>query len=120
ARGRNGNGLSLEIGQCFDFGLRQYDLRYTRPGAADYLDTGSPHASDNRFRRTHVNAVDLAGDERFHQCRAGLDLQKFDLQTAFGSKTAFVDHSDKACIAFGFEDAVLPDFFLRVDGGNEP
>src|SRR4029450_14115715 len=53
-------------------------------------------------------------DQRFHQSRAGLYLQKLDCQSALRGEAAFVDHRDEAGIALGFEDAMLPDFFLRL------
>src|SRR5262245_38417130 len=66
--------------------------------------------------RAHVHAIDLTGQEGLHQRGAGFDLQNFKFQAALGSKTAFVDHRDEARIALGFEDAMLPNLFLRVSG----
>ena len=108
----------MRSASVLDFGLGQDDLRHARPGAADDLDAGAAHARNDRFRRAHVDAVDLARDQRLHQRGAGFDLQEFDFQPALGGKAAFVDHRDEACIALGFKDAVLPDFLLRMGGGE--
>ena len=86
--------------------------------AADDLHAGAARARNDRFRRAHVDAVDLAREQRLHQRSAGLDLQEFDLQPAFGGEAAFVDHGDEAGVALGFKDAVFPDFLLRLRAGE--
>ena len=106
--------LPLRSAGGLDLGLGEHDLRHAGPGAADDLDAGAAHAGDDRFRRAHVDAVDLAGDQRLHQRGAGFDLQDLDFQAVLGGKAAFVDHGDEAGVALGFQDAVLPDFVLRL------